>query len=168
MQRLTYVSDRLHSFLRNDRSLSTSLDKYNSHLDRWQRALMLEKKSYRGDPLTQWPTEILMHVTSFLSAREIGLLCYASHAAAWKLNQAGFWFRRLRVDMPWLWDVTIERILEEQSSVYGVRAGTDIDWQAVYFDLKEQSIYDSRKRTLTLVNRKRIWHICQSLLQQPK
>ncbi|MCJ1250780.1 hypothetical protein MMC30_008008 [Trapelia coarctata] len=101
-----------------------------------------------SNPFELLPVDVILGIADMLSIREVFFLSAASPAAAHKLNNSEFWKRRILKDMPWLWDFNLINVADERT------------WRRLYFDLWDKCIYASQRRTLGLVNRKRIWNLC--------
>ena len=101
-----------------------------------------------SNPFELLPVDVILAIADMLSIREIFFLSAASPATSVKLNDSEFWKRRIPKDMPWLWDCCLMSVADQRS------------WRRIYFDRWDKCIYESQRRMLGLVNRKRIWNLC--------
>ena len=106
------------------------------------------------EPFSILPLDCILAILDFLSSREVLLLSLAFSVVAQRLRHSDFWRRKASVDMPWLWELNSDI------------APKDADWQSVYFDLWNICNYRHQTRLLGLVNRKRIWKICSSIVDR--
>ena len=98
------------------------------------------------------PIDLVLDITDYLTRREVYLLTIASPTTSLKLDLF-FWRRRIKRDMPWLWDLDVDALPDR------------LNWRHVYHDLWDRCISDSQSRVLGLVNRKKIWHKCLALAE---
>lgn len=99
------------------------------------------------------PLEVLAGTVKMLPSASLKALQVATPAAAWALASGFFWKQRIKVDLPWLWDLPLDQALPT----------TEIYWQQVYWDMDHRSTFGSSDAFLGLVNRRRIWKICHQL-----
>ncbi|KIY43512.1 hypothetical protein FISHEDRAFT_62589 [Fistulina hepatica ATCC 64428] len=106
------------------------------------------------DAFATLPSEIIMDILLLLPRGSIIPLFLASPAVRQTELSPFFWKHRLRVDMPWLWDVTSTGC---------------IDWRRVYETLQEMQTLaqstskkdqDRRGKMIGMCNRRRIWNVC--------
>ncbi|KAH8705613.1 hypothetical protein BGW36DRAFT_435497 [Talaromyces proteolyticus] len=102
------------------------------------------------DYFAEVPVKILLHILQYLPIDSVNALRTVSSYVTSATSSSSFWEKRLRQDMPWLYDIP-----EENNS-----NGQGVDWAQVCQDLHEKSHNNCESRILGLVNRKRIWKIC--------
>ena len=118
------------------------------------RALAPDSAEIKPNPFDDLPIDIAMMIASYLSTREVLFLSLASPATSHKLDLAEFWKYKVRRDMPWFWELDVEKVEDL------------VNWRGAYFDLRDRAIWGSGNMQLGLVNRKRIWKICEGLAER--
>ncbi|KAL4920531.1 hypothetical protein BDW62DRAFT_198839 [Aspergillus aurantiobrunneus] len=131
---------------------------YYRNLPRRSRSKLAGASSSVGpathDPFSKLPTELLLGIMIDLPMASVNALRAASPTVA-RLDLDGFfWKQKLRRDMPWLYDIPSSNN----------RQPDDLDWAQIYKDLFLQSQNDNREKILGLVNRRRIWAICDQII----
>ncbi|KAL4761374.1 uncharacterized protein BDW70DRAFT_159935 [Aspergillus foveolatus] len=110
------------------------------------------------DPFDTLPAELTSMVLSYLSGLSLFALLQASMAVRSQTQSQSFWQRKIREDMPWLWE------LFSQDT-----QGIDFRKAYVYFEKKTRPRYGLDDRDwLALVNRRRIWGACEILAEMYK
>lgn len=109
-----------------------------------------------SDPFELLPYEILFEVVSYLPIESVVMFQVASRAADFSLSNAT-WKRRIKSDMPWLWDLFDDHARRRDVSK------TIVDWKRVYVSLESRSRFKSFDYIFGLVNRRRIWKICSQI-----
>ncbi|KAJ5157658.1 uncharacterized protein N7482_008758 [Penicillium canariense] len=112
-----------------------------------------EARSGRG-PFANLAPELLMMILMHLTVKTIGRLRVASADIAQLQLPNSFWKQKLMLDMPWLWDFPC---LSAGQTLEG------LDWLQIYKDLYLGSKPSNSRPFLTLVNRRRIWSICEQV-----
>ena len=108
-----------------------------------------------SDPFERLPYEILIRIFIFLPFESIVPFRIASHPANIPIpNQ--FWRWRIQNDMPWLWDLFDSAAMTKTSRYV-------IDWRKVYISLKACSDDFFHDHIPGLINRQRIWNVCNQL-----
>jgi hypothetical protein len=97
-------------------------------------------------------------VLSYLSGPSLFALLQASMAVRSQTQSQSFWQRKIRADMPWLWE------LFSQDT-----QGIDLRKAYVYFMKKTRPRYGlDEPDWLALANRRRIWGACEVLAEMYK
>ncbi|KAL4770711.1 hypothetical protein BDW60DRAFT_223804 [Aspergillus nidulans var. acristatus] len=110
------------------------------------------------DPFDTLPAELTSMVLSYLSGPSLFALLQASMAVRSQTQSQGFWQRKIREDMPWLWE------LFSQDT-----QGIDFRKAYLYFEKKTRPRYGLDDRDwLALANRRRIWGACEVLADMYK
>lgn len=99
------------------------------------------------------PLETMTAIVENVPGTSLKELQAVAPAAARVLASEIFWKRRIKSDMPWLWDLPLDQAL----------SCTEINWQQVYWDMDRRSTFQSSDAILGLVNRRRIWKVCHQL-----
>ena len=99
------------------------------------------------------PIEIMTIIIEYLPTRSLWKLQVITPTITHAVTSVYFWKKRVRNDMPWLWDLPFNHI----------PSLIDVDWKTVYRDLYCRSSYGSSNAILGLVNRRRIWKSCRQL-----
>ena len=107
-----------------------------------------------SDPFTRLAAETVLQIASNLDISSFKHLRASSPAVANVILTSSWWRLRLENDMPWLFDLPTMHLQGE------------IDWARVYDDLWacSSSNASSDIKIHGLVNRKRIWQICETIL----
>lgn len=113
-------------------------------------------RSCWSDPFERLPYEIISGVCSYLPIDSVTQFQEASRAAQSFLSN-GTWRRRIKSDMPWLWD-----LFEDHGRERDVDKAT-IDWRHTYETLDCRGQIESRYIFPGLVNRRRIWKVCSQI-----
>ncbi|OJJ03998.1 hypothetical protein ASPVEDRAFT_764138 [Aspergillus versicolor CBS 583.65] len=103
-----------------------------------------------NDPMARLAPELLFEILITLPMESVNCLRAASPAVARLELNNGFWKQKLLHDMPWLFDFPTDA--EEY---------LDLDWAKCYADLRARSQNGNPAQILALVNRKRIWGVCE-------
>ncbi|BCS23742.1 uncharacterized protein APUU_40186S [Aspergillus puulaauensis] len=101
-----------------------------------------------NDPLARLPPELLFAILITLPMASVNSLRAASPAVARLELNNGFWKQKLRYDMPWLFDLPDD-------------GDEELDWAKCYADLRARSQNGSPAQIRALVNRRRIWGVCE-------
>ncbi|VUC23465.1 unnamed protein product [Clonostachys rosea] len=123
---------------------------YNLPLRKGDSVSELKIYSTEGDTFARFPPDILLLIASHLKeVTALYTLRQASPAFANLELSNGFWRKRLKDDMPWLWDLPTPTFSQLH----------DVDWKKVYHRLDWGSRPYARKqnRIPGLCNRRRIW-----------
>ncbi len=117
---------------------------------------IIQQACPRRDPFECLPVEILSEILLLLPRINFIHFRIASSSAAEISLSNGFWKRRINQDMPFLFEI---------SSFLGTNTGGSVDWRQVYSDMDIRSRVKnvSSKGFLGLINRRRIWKICQQI-----
>ncbi|KAH8882143.1 hypothetical protein GQ53DRAFT_831729 [Thozetella sp. PMI_491] len=99
------------------------------------------------------PTELLARIMSQLDISSVANFRASSRWVASVPLNASFWKERLKIDQPWLYDFPWD--------LYG--ADVPVDWARVYENLLRRSESSFLGRINGLVNRRRIWRLCETL-----
>lgn len=112
------------------------------------------------DLFQKLPPEILLSVMRHLDLPSINRLREASRQASQLELSGGFWRSRLLRDMPWLYDLNWGINTPTPGDVHGLDAA---DWTRIYRDLYLASDSGRKNKVHGLVNRRRIWGICEQI-----
>lgn len=112
------------------------------------------------DPFQKLPPEILFSIMRHLDLPSINRLREASRQASQLELSNGFWRSRLLRDMPWLYDLNWAHNTPTPGDVHGLDAA---DWTKIYRDLYLASNSGGKNKVHGLVNRRRIWGICEQI-----
>ena len=142
----------------------SGLREYYENLPRLVESSKIDRKEpvqqhsscYRSDPFELLPYEILFEVLNYLPIESVVMFKAASCAAKFPLSN-GTWKRRIKSDMPWLWDLFNDHARK------GDVSETTVDWKKVHASLESRSRFESRHHISGLVNRRRIWNICSQI-----
>ncbi|KAL3476931.1 hypothetical protein BJX99DRAFT_258046 [Aspergillus californicus] len=115
----------------------------NSEIQRPISEIQLNK-----DPFARLAPELLLIIVSQLPIASLESLRAASPAIGGLGLSNGFWKHKLRHDMPWLFDLPGSGDKEP-------------DWAKCYAELLERSDISSPIQIRGLVNRRRIWGVCE-------
>lgn len=99
------------------------------------------------------PLETMAGIVENLPGSSFKALQAVTPAAARVLASGFFWKRRIKSDMPWLWDLPLDQALP----------CAETNWQQVYWDMDRRSTFQSSDAIPGLVNRRRIWMVCHQL-----
>ncbi|KAL3441809.1 hypothetical protein BJX65DRAFT_287970 [Aspergillus insuetus] len=110
------------------------------------------------DPFARLPAELLLTIVGHLPLASMKCLQAASSAVARLELSNGLWKRRIRRDMPWLFDLPDPARSDESQK-------EEPDWAETYADLLERSDASSPLQIRGLVNRRRIWGVCEEFIQ---
>lgn len=111
---------------------------------------------FRSDPFALLPHEMILEVFSHLPIDSVVAFQIASRTANISLSNET-WRRRIKRDMPWLWD-----LFEDHAPRSDV-CKTTIDWKKVYAFMECSSRFESCDHICGLVNRRRIWKTCSQI-----
>ncbi|KAJ0418445.1 hypothetical protein BJY00DRAFT_302832 [Aspergillus carlsbadensis] len=125
--------------------------KRNNHWDTHEPHL-------ENDPFARLPPELLIAIVVQLPLASIECLQAASSTVARLELSNGFWKRKTRSDMPWLFD------LPDPTHDDGSEMG-EPDWTKTYVNLLQRSDASSPLQIRGLVNRRRIWGVCEEFVQ---
>ncbi|KAL4803115.1 hypothetical protein BDV18DRAFT_153807 [Aspergillus unguis] len=103
-----------------------------------------------NDPMARLPAELLLEILIALPMTSANCLRAASPAVARLQLSNGFWKQKLRYGMPWLFD-------------FPDNEDEELDWAKCYADLRARSKNGNPEQILALVNRRRIWGVCEQL-----
>ncbi|KAL2845589.1 hypothetical protein BJX68DRAFT_241969 [Aspergillus pseudodeflectus] len=143
------------------------LQEYYEHLPLLRDADTVKKGKSRGasnktqqDPFARLPVELLLTIVGQLPLASMKCLQVASSAVARLELSTGFWKRKIRRDMPWLFDLPdpVPAHCDENQE-------EEPDWAKCYADLLERSDPSSPLQIRGLVNRRRIWGVCEEFVQ---
>lgn len=135
------------------------LHEYYGQLPRHERSDISDRsvtQSSKGrtfDVFKTLPLETMTGIVENLPGTSFKALQAVTPAAARALASEVFWKRRIKSDMPWLWDFPLDKALP----------CTETNWQQVYWDMDRRSTFQSSDAILGLVNRRRIWKVCHQL-----
>jgi hypothetical protein len=110
------------------------------------------------DPFARLPAELLLTIVGQLPLASMKCLQDTSSTVARLELSNGFWKRRIRRDMPWLFDLPDPAHGDESQK-------EEPDWAKTYADLLERSDASSPLQIRGLVNRRRIWGVCEEFVQ---
>ncbi|KAJ5084175.1 hypothetical protein NUU61_008754 [Penicillium alfredii] len=130
--------------------LTTS--KEEERQNRWH----LKETTPDRDPFAKLAPELLLMVLDNLPIPSLNSARAASCAIARLKLDNGFWYGKIRHDMAWLYD------LPKHNAV----ASQNLDWAQVYQDLLSRSQSDNQIKVEGLVNRRRVWGICDQIAAQ--
>lgn len=117
------------------------------------RSIIQSSKGHMFDVFKTLPLETMTGIVENLPGTSLEALQAATPAASRALASELFWKRRIKSDMPWLWDFPLDQALP----------CTETDWQQIYWDMDRRSTFQSSDAILGLVNRRRIWKVCHQL-----
>ncbi|KAJ5355231.1 uncharacterized protein N7496_012443 [Penicillium cataractarum] len=106
------------------------------------------------DPFGNLPAEILTMILVQLPLQSIGQLRLASAVIVDLQLSGSFWKKKLKFDMPWLWDFPYQTV---------ERSSKRPDWLQIYNDIQSGSEGNGKRPFLSLANRRRIWRICEQI-----
>ncbi|KAF7534022.1 hypothetical protein G7054_g6549 [Neopestalotiopsis clavispora] len=116
------------------------------------------RQTSSSDPFSKRiPPEVMLNIFHHLDWHSINRFRAASRQAAQLELSSRYWSSRLYQDMPWLYDID----LEKQAGRF--HFPDNVDWTKVYRDLYLASDTASKNKIHGLVNRRRIWGICQQI-----
>lgn len=108
------------------------------------------------DDFSRLPAEVLLLIMMELPMVSVNSLRAASASVALVDLGNGFWKQRVHRDMPFLYDMPHND---------GEPASREIDWAQVYEYLLRRSEDTFEHKIYGLVNRRRIWRICEHIAQ---
>ena len=114
-----------------------------------QEPLQENSSRCRSDPFDMLPCEMLLEVFSYLTIDSIDAIQSVSHAGGSSLSNET-WRRRIKSDMPWLWD-----LFEDEAHGRTV-CKTAVDWEKVYMFFERCSRFEACDYICGLINRRRI------------
>ncbi|ETS78229.1 hypothetical protein PFICI_10291 [Pestalotiopsis fici W106-1] len=109
------------------------------------------------DPFKRVPPEVMLFIFQHLDWHSINQFRASSRQAAQLELSNRYWSSRLYQDMPWLYDIPLEMWKGK------FQFPDDLDWTKIYRDLYLSSDTESKAKIHGLVNRRRIWGICQQI-----
>ena len=117
------------------------------------RSIAQSSKDWIFDVFETLPLETMIDILNNWSSVSLKEFHAATPAAVRALACECSWKRRIKADMPWMWDLPLDQALP----------CTETDWQQVYSDLDRRNTYRASDAVLGLVNRRRIWKVCPQL-----
>jgi len=117
------------------------------------RSITQSSKGWMFDVFKTLPLETMTNIVENLPGTSLKELQAITPAAVKAMASEYSWKRRIKSDMPWLWDFPLEQALP----------CTETDWQKVYWDMDRRSTFQSSDAIPGLVNRRRIWKVCHQL-----
>ncbi|KAK2751120.1 hypothetical protein FQN57_000195 [Myotisia sp. PD_48] len=109
----------------------------------------------KRDPFDQLGYDILYEISSFLSRESARDLIRASPAVLCAASSDRFWLQRIRLDMPWYWE--LDDILEAFRKI-----DLEISYRMFYFWLDKATLPTyGMTGLLNYANRRRIWAACE-------
>lgn len=108
-----------------------------------------------SDPLSNLPMELLNHILLHLPPKDVQSLRASSRAIHSLTLTNEYWFQRIAVDLPFLFDRPRRNDLE---------ASEMIDWCQVHKDLGNLSSRESIPHVVGLISRRRIWMVCENIV----
>ena len=115
------------------------------------------------DPFEKLSNELVLHVASYLEAKDVFRLRQASMIAREATSSNSFWKSRVHKDMAWLW--IPHDLFDDGKSLSDGSDKSLIDWMKVYllFDSVTARPCGMSGVYLGLANRRRIWNACEEL-----
>lgn len=135
------------------------LHEYYDQLPHYARPIIPDQsirqpsKGENSDIFETLPLETMAAIVENLPGTSLTEFAAATPAAARALASEFISKRRIKSDMPWLWDLPLDQALSCMK----------INWQQVYWDLDRRSTFQSSDAIPGLVNRRRIWKVCHQL-----
>ena len=108
-----------------------------------------------ADRLSNLPLELLNQILLHLPPKDVQSLRASSGAIHSLTLSNEYWFQRIAVDLPFLFDRPLRNDLE---------ATEMIDWCQVHKDLSNLSSRESTPRLVGLISRRRIWMVCENIV----
>ena len=141
----------------------TALSEYFSNLPRLRQSnahrarLSLDTQEFvsHSNHLSNLPLELLTLILLHLPPKDVQSLRAASRAIHSLTLSNEYWFQRIAIDLPFLFDRNRRNDLE---------ASEMIDWRQVHKDLSNLSSRDSTPRVVGLISRRRIWMVCENIV----
>lgn len=119
------------------------------------RAALRSPANSNQDPLSHLNLELISQIMYHADVKDVQNFRLASRFAAQIALDDAFWKRRLLKDMPWLFDFPVNPVSKG--------APAPIGWAEVYRELFRRSDTAHADRVLGLVNRRRIWGLCNTI-----
>jgi hypothetical protein len=111
-----------------------------------------------ADPFKDIPYDVICEILSYLSGKSLQDFINASYIA-YELTRDhnGFWKKRVRSDMPWLWE--LQKLIDESPQA------ANFDYKRLYLWLDKETTptYGMRGRFMGLANRRRIWEASEEI-----
>lgn len=133
------------------------------HEPRENESVSIGVRNTITDPLQKLSNELVLHVASYLEAKDLFSLRQASMIAREVTSGNTFWKPRVQKDMAWLW--IPNQLFDDAELRSGRKDEPPIDWMKVYllFDGATASPYGMSGLYMGLANRRRIWKACEQL-----
>ncbi|KAJ5156605.1 hypothetical protein N7492_009408 [Penicillium capsulatum] len=163
-----FLSRDTIAFASNPLECSPRLEEYLLHLtlQRPQKRVASNKSQapeiycvQSSDPFAKLPPELVFMVLLHLPMISIERLRYVSFSVARVELGDRFWQRKVRIDMPWLFEMP-------DTLLGGSR--DDLDWANIYAQVAKTSQLNYKDSIGCVVNRRRIWNICEWISMMSK
>ena len=140
-----------------------ALSQYFSRLPRLEQSnahgarlsLDRQKPGLHADRLSNLPLELLNQILLYLAPKDVQSLRALSRAIHSLTLSNEYWFQRIAIDLPFVFDRPRRNDLE---------ATEVIDWRQVHRDVSNMSSRESTPRVAGLVSRRRIWMVCENIV----
>lgn len=113
-----------------------------------------------SDSMTKLPPELLHEILPYLSGRDILAFSTASIMVLRATNTNRLWKERTRRDMPWFWE--LDDLIDEAQSK---KMNLDCKRLYLWLEMTTRELFGNDSPFLGLVNRSRIWGICERFIR---